>query len=58
MRVKWCPWPPRAVSSTSRADLQAAVDRGLIGESHYLDLKEMPRSKAGNLRLVLLKDAA
>lgn len=36
-------WMPK-----SEADLQAALGEGLIGESHYLDLKEVPSSKGAN----------
>jgi hypothetical protein len=32
----------------SEADLQAALGEGLIGESHYLDLKEVPSAKGAN----------
>jgi hypothetical protein len=33
-------WVPR-----SEADLQAGIDGGLVGESHYLDLKAVPATK-------------
>ncbi|QKW36246.1 ATP-binding protein [Actinomadura sp. NAK00032] len=36
-------WTPQC-----EADLQTALDGGLIGESHYIDLKEVPSSKGGN----------
>ena len=36
-------WTP-----TSEADIQAALDQGLIGESHHLDLKEFPAGKGDN----------
>ncbi|WP_395107598.1 helix-turn-helix domain-containing protein [Actinomadura sp. SCN-SB] len=36
-------WTP-----TSEADIKAALDGGLIGESHYLDLKEVPSTKGDN----------
>lgn len=36
-------WTPQ-----NEADIQTALDEGLIGESHYLDLKEVPSSKGGN----------
>lgn len=36
-------WVPR-----SEADLQAGIDQGLLGESHYLDLKEAPATKGDN----------
>lgn len=36
-------WTPQ-----TEADLQDGIDQGLLEESHYLDLKEMPGSKAGN----------
>jgi hypothetical protein len=37
---------------TSANDLQAAVDQGLIGESHYLDMKrELTTTKGGNREL-------
>lgn len=32
----------------SEADIQAALDEDLIGESHYLDLKEVPSNKGQN----------
>ncbi|MFH8736814.1 hypothetical protein [Streptomyces sp. NPDC017964] len=32
-------------------DLQAAIDGGLLEESHYLDLKEAPSSKGDNKEL-------
>lgn len=36
-------WNPK-----SEADLQAALDENLIGETHYLDLKEIPSTKGEN----------
>jgi hypothetical protein len=36
-------WTP-----VSEADIQAALDEGLISESHYLDLKEVPSTKGQN----------
>ncbi|MFF5264589.1 helix-turn-helix domain-containing protein [Actinomadura viridis] len=36
-------WTPQ-----SEAEIQSALDEGLIGESHYLDLKEVPSSKGKN----------
>lgn len=36
-------WVPR-----SEADLQEGIDQGLLGESHYLDLKEVPETKGDN----------
>jgi hypothetical protein len=36
-------WVPR-----SEADLQAGIDGGLVGESHYLDLKAVPATKGDN----------
>ena len=36
-------WAPE-----TEADLQAAIDEGLIGETHYLDLKESLGGKADN----------
>ena len=36
-------WTPR-----TEADLQAGIDQGLLSESHYLDLKEVPATKGDN----------
>lgn len=36
-------WTPK-----TEADLQNGLDQGLLGESHYLDLKAMPASKGDN----------
>lgn len=36
-------WTP-----SNEADVQAGIDRGLLGESHYLDLKEVPASRGDN----------
>lgn len=36
-------WTPK-----TEADLQAAIDDGLLGETHYLDAKEVPSSKGEN----------
>jgi hypothetical protein len=36
-------WTPQA-----EADLQTGIDQGLLGESHYLDLKAAPGSKSDN----------
>lgn len=36
-------WMPK-----TEADLQAAVDGGLLEESHHLDLKKAPSSKGDN----------
>lgn len=36
-------WTPR-----TEADLQAGIDQGLVGESHYLDLKTVPATKGDN----------
>lgn len=32
----------------NEADVQAGIDRGLLGESHYLDLKEVPATRGDN----------
>jgi hypothetical protein len=36
-------WTPK-----TEADLQAGIDQGLLGESHYVDLKAMPDTKGDN----------
>ena len=36
-------WVPR-----TEGDLQTGIDQGLLGESHYLDLKEVPATKSDN----------
>jgi hypothetical protein len=36
-------WVPR-----SEADIQAGIDQGILSETHYLDLKEMPATKGDN----------
>lgn len=36
-------WTPR-----TEGDLQTGIDQGLLGESHYLDLKEVPATKGDN----------
>ncbi|WP_329583530.1 AlbA family DNA-binding domain-containing protein [Streptomyces sp. NBC_01361] len=41
---------PRWIPETE-ADLQAAIDGGLLEETHYLDLKEAPSSKGDNKEL-------
>lgn len=41
---------PRWIPKTE-ADLQAAIDGGLLDETHYLDLKEAPSSKGDNKEL-------
>jgi predicted HTH transcriptional regulator len=32
----------------NEADVQAGIDRGLLGESHYLDLKQVPATRGDN----------
>lgn len=41
---------PRWIPKTE-ADLQAAIDGGLVEETHYLDLKEAPSNKTDNREL-------
>ena len=36
-------WTPRA-----EADLQTGIDQGMLSESHYLDLKEVPATRGDN----------
>ncbi|MFI6730830.1 helix-turn-helix domain-containing protein [Streptomyces atratus] len=41
---------PRWIPKTE-ADLKAAIDGGVLDESHYLDLKEAPNNKTDNKEL-------